>query len=362
MVYNLLEQNNKQSQTLVSPEQLAQEFPVSPEVNRRVETHRSAVKKILAENDPRLLVILGPCSIHDTKAALEYASLFKKASDCFADDLLLVMRTYFEKPRTTVGWKGLLSDPHLDSTFDINHGLKLARSLLLKLNELSIPTATEFLDTIIPQYLSELITWTAIGARTSESQIHRELASGLMMPVGFKNTTDGNIKIAVDAVHTAQHPHQLLTIDKKGLPCAIYTNGNPDCHIILRGSHLAPNYTDDFIRYATQLLANNHLRPQVMIDCSHGNSMKTYQNQCVVADSVAEKITQGTKTIFGVMIESNLVAGQQRLEKNQPLTYGQSITDACISWDETLPLLDKLAQAVRKRKTRMSQKSSLQFI
>ena len=265
------------------------------------------------------------------------------------------MRVYLEKPRTTLGWKGIISDPNLDGSFDINSGLKLARKLLLDLASIGLPTATEFLDTIIPQYLSDLISWSAVGARTSESQIHRELASGLRMPVGFKNSTDGNIKIAVDAVSTASYPHHYLSIDKDGTPIIVSTEGNDSCHIILRGGASEANYEKKYIKQSEDFLQQIKLHPTVMIDCSHGNSMKSSKGQPKVLEAIAKQISEGCKTISGVMIESNLVSGNQVLKSGKSLTYGQSITDECLSWVETLPLLDKLALAVNQRRNKKAQ-------
>jgi 3-deoxy-7-phosphoheptulonate synthase len=333
---------------LIKPIELINELPQSPRITETIQVARQSIAKILQGHDPRLMVIVGPCSIHDTNAALEYAHLLKEAADQYQDELLIVMRTYLEKPRTTVGWKGIISDPLLDGSFDINAGLKMARKLLLDINGIGLPTATEFLDTIIPQYLSDLISWVAIGARTTQSQMHRELASGLSMPVGFKNTTDGNFKIAIDAVHAARHAHHFLGITKEGVTSILSTTGNENCHIILRGSNSATNYSSENIKDAAAILKNTNLIPRLMVDCSHGNSMKDHQRQLLVVDSVCEQLISGTTEIFGVMLESNLVAGKQSHQHSGNLTYGQSITDACISWEETAPQLQKLALAVRR--------------
>lgn len=335
-------------QSLIKPEELIQEFPLTSYAADIISQARTAAANILHGKDNRLLVIVGPCSIHDRNAALEYAELLKKSAGHFADELFIIMRVYLEKPRTVLGWKGLISDPLLNGSFDINLGLKLARKLLLDLNGIGVPAATEFLDTIIPQYLSDMISWCAIGARTAQSQIHRELASGLSMPVGFKNTTDGNIKIAIDAVNAARHPHHFLGISKSGVTSIIRTRGNDDCHIILRGSNSTPNYSAENISEAAAMLRNENLKPRLLVDCSHGNSMKNYLRQSEVIDSIAAQIENGAQEICGVMLESNLLEGKQTLLPGEALQYGQSITDACISWEDTIPLLEKLALAVRK--------------
>ncbi|MEO8402172.1 MAG: 3-deoxy-7-phosphoheptulonate synthase [Gammaproteobacteria bacterium] len=342
---------------LISPSMLFKEFPVDSNLTNKIAQFRHTARRIIQGQDDRLLVIVGPCSIHDVKAALEFAEKLTRAATQYEDDLFLIMRVYFEKPRTTIGWKGLINDPRLDNSFDVNYGLALARKLLIDLNELNVPAGTEFLDTIIPQYLSELISWSAIGARTSESQLHRELASGLSTPVGFKNSTDGNIQIAIDAVNAARHPHHFLSIANDGSPVILNTTGNNFCHIILRGSNDQTNYSINQINAAAKLLKNIEQRPHLMVDCSHGNSMRHHQNQLIAARSVAEQIKQGSTVISGVMLESNLIAGNQRLEPNSTLNYGQSITDECIAWDETVPLLHELACAVRERRRLKSCKS-----
>jgi 3-deoxy-7-phosphoheptulonate synthase len=335
---------------LITPIDLINELPLSLLAAEMIKEARLSVTKILKGEDRRLLVIAGPCSIHDSEAALEYAHLLKKTADIYADDLLIIMRMYLEKPRTTIGWKGIISDPLLDGSFDINYGLKIARKMLLDINAIGLPTATEFLDTIIPQYLSDLITWVAIGARTAESQTHRELASGLSMPVGFKNTTDGNVKIAIDAVHAASHSHHFLGISKDGVTSILSTEGNKDCHIILRGSNTTSNYAAENVKEAAEALKNANLTPRLVVDCSHGNSMKEHERQALVVDSIVEQLTNGTTEICGVMLESNLVAGKQSHHRGENLTYGQSITDACMSWDETIPLLKKLARGVQSNR------------
>lgn len=338
--------------SLINPNQLAETLPLSQWALENIAFYRQTVKDILQRQQDRLLVIVGPCSVHDEQAALEYASKLRSTVARFADDLFFVMRVYFEKPRTNLGWKGLISDPHLDGSFDINMGLKRARKLLQEISALEVPIATEFLDTIIPQYLSEFITWGVIGARTTESQLHRELASGLPMPVGFKNTTDGNIKIAIDAVNTARHSHHFLSISKEGQTSIIRTNGNNDCHIILRGSNLAPNYFPNCIEETISTLTNAKLSAQIIVDCSHGNSNKDYLKQTLVVDSIATQIATGTNEIRGVMIESNLIEGKQLFKSKLDLVYGQSITDGCLSWDQTLPLFEKLSSAVKQRRNK----------
>lgn len=339
--------NNSQV-SLRKPHQLLDEFPLLPGANAVIRHARQTIANILKGHDKRLLIIVGPCSIHDTQAALEYAELLQAAATRFADELFIVMRVYFEKPRTTVGWKGFINDPFLDGSYDMNSGLRLARKLLLDLNHLGMPAGTEFLDTIIPHYLSDLISWSAVGARTSASQIHRESASGFPFPVGFKNNTDGNIKIAIDAVNVASHPHRFITIDKNGSLVITHTTGNPTCHVILRGSDHGPNYQMNQILHAANSLQEADLMPRLIVDCSHGNSMKNYALQKQVANSVIEQIENGSKIISGVMLESNLVAGKQTLAE-QPLVYGQSITDGCLAWTETLDLLERFASATSSR-------------
>lgn len=333
---------------MIKPSTLLTELPLPLSSQHAISLAKKTISHILWGLDKRLLVIVGPCSIHDTTAGLEYAHLLHRAARHYNDDLFIVMRAYLEKPRTTLGWKGLISDPFLNGKPHINEGLRLARSLLLDLSKLGMPAASEFLDTITPQYLSDLISWCAIGARTSESQLHRELASGLPMPVGFKNTTDGNIKTAIDAVCTAQKPHHFLSIDPEGYPTVFLTEGNPHTHIILRGSRSESNYSASHITLAGKLLRDAEVQTKLIIDCSHGNSGKNYLNQIQVVDQVATQLMHSCQLIAGVMIESNLVGGKQSLQPTK-LTYGQSITDECISWQETIPLLEKLALAMRKR-------------
>ena len=312
---------------------------------------RSQADAILRGEDDRLLAVVGPCSIHDPEAALEYAAKLKEVAKKIEKDVFVIMRVYFEKPRTTVGWKGLINDPALDDSFDINRGLRVARGLLLDLANMGIPSGTEFLDTISPQYIADLIAWGAIGARTTESQIHRELASGLSMPVGFKNGTGGSIQIALDAIQSSSRPHHFLSVTKQGVSAIVSTAGNDSCHLILRGGKSGPNYEKPEIEAAAAMLREQNLPASVMVDCSHGNSLKDYRNQPLVARNLANQIAAGSKEITSVMIESNLVEGNQKLAKDlSTLTRGQSVTDACIGWDDTVETLEFLAAAVRKRR------------
>ncbi|GIW08358.1 MAG: phospho-2-dehydro-3-deoxyheptonate aldolase [Dehalococcoidia bacterium] len=336
---------------LIPPAILIEEFPVTPEASVTVAEAREAITRVLRGEDDRLLVVVGPCSIHDVSAAREYANRLKELADELADELLIVMRVYFEKPRTTVGWKGLINDPHLDGSFNINHGLRLARGLLLDLAKLGMPAGTEFLDTITPQFIADLVAWGAIGARTTESQVHRELASGLSMPVGFKNGTGGSVQLAVDAVRAASLPHQFLSVTKQGVAAIVVTRGNDACHIILRGSTRGPNYRRDDVEAAAALLERCGLPARIMIDCSHGNSGKDPSRQPAVAADVAGQIAEGNEAIFGVMLESHLVGGRQDVDLGKPLVYGQSITDACLGWGDTVPVLKDLARAVRARRS-----------
>ena len=296
------------------------------------------------------MVVVGPCSIHDPKAALEYADLLKVARDKYAGELEVVMRVYFEKPRTTVGWKGLINDPDLDASFNINKGLRIGRQLLLDINAKGLPAGCEFLDMISPQYMADLVSWGAIGARTTESQVHRELSSGLSCPVGFKNGTDGNVKIAVDAVQAASRPHSFLSVTKGGHSAIVRTRGNDDCHIILRGGNDGPNYSAAHIQAASEVIEKAGLKPKIMIDASHANSSKKPENQPIVMDDVAQQIEAGDQRICGVMIESHLVAGRQDQVEGKPLVYGQSITDGCIDWETTERVLARLAEAVKVRR------------
>jgi len=329
--------------------ELQTEFPASENAARTTHETRQIIHRILHGEDDRILVIAGPCSIHDPVAALDYARRLKCVREDLTDDLLIVMRVYFEKPRTTVGWKGLINDPDLDGSFKINKGLRLARKLLLDINELGVPAGTEYLDLMSPQYVSDLVSWGAIGARTTESQVHRELASGLSCAVGFKNGTDGALKIAIDAIRSASQPHHFLSLTKAGRAAIFSTAGNHDCHIILRGGKM-PNYNDRSVMAAVQQLTGTDLPARLMIDFSHGNSAGQFQRQLEVGDDVAGQIARGEQHIMGVMIESHLQEGRQDNQPGVALAYGQSITDACISWDNTVPLLEKLAEAVRQRR------------
>jgi 3-deoxy-7-phosphoheptulonate synthase len=337
----------KWTKVVLPPVFLEEELPLTEKASDTVFKARAQIAEILHGRDRRLLVVVGPCSIHDPQAAREYASRLRHASDELSAELLLVMRVYFEKPRTTIGWKGLINDPHLDESFKINDGLRLARHLLLDLADMGVRAGTEFLDMITPQYLADLVSWGAIGARTTESQVHRELVSGLSCPVGFKNGTSGNVQIAVEAVQSAAHPHTFLGHTKHGQSAIFVTKGNPDCHIILRGGHKTVNYDEASVNGASALLEKSGLPAKLMIDCSHANSNKDHTRQPAVCREVADQLRRGSDKVIGVMIESNLVAGAQKLRKGKPLVYGQSVTDACIGWDDTLPLLRDLADAVR---------------
>jgi len=336
-------------ENLVSPAQLAQQIPLDPETANFILSSREEVERIIRGEDDRILVIIGPCSIHDTDAAIDYAQQLKVLHDKYKKDLLIVMRVYFEKPRTTVGWKGLISDPDLDKSFHVAKGLNLARNLLVDINKLGLPAGTEFLDMVTGQYISDLISWGAIGARTTESQVHRELASALSCPVGFKNGTDGNVKIAVDAIKASSVPHVLYSPDKSGQMCIYQTHGNPYAHVILRGGK-TPNYHQTDIESTCETLAKAELPKRVMVDCSHGNSFKDHTKQIDVAKSLAEQVKNGAHNIFGVMIESFIVEGQQAVVKGEPLTYGQSITDACINLDTSEEILSLLADAVASKR------------
>ncbi len=310
---------------------------------------RNEFRSILKKEDDRLAVMVGPCSIHDTEAALDYAKRLAEARSRYADDLLLIMRVYFEKPRTTVGWKGLINDPLRNGTYNINRGLRMARKLLLDLGAMGIPAATEFLDTITPQYICDLIAWGAIGARTTESQVHRELASGLSMPIGFKNGTTGCLQIAVDGIVSAEHPHCFLSVTKQGISAIVETTGNDSCHVILRGSNEGPNYSHEHVQQAWAIQQKAGIENRLMIDCSHGNSHKDWQRQHLVAEDVAAQLAAGEDHIGAVMIESNICSGNQK-GTDVPLKYGVSITDACVDWEGTLAILDTLAAGVRARR------------
>jgi 3-deoxy-7-phosphoheptulonate synthase len=334
---------------LAPPAHLMREFPCSDEASETTFASREAVHRILNKEDDRLLVVVGPCSIHDPAAAMEYARRLVEERSRLAGKLEVVMRVYFEKPRTTVGWKGLINDPDLNGSFQINKGLRMARELLRDINELGLPAGCEYLDMITPQYIADMVSWGAIGARTTESQTHRELASGLSCPVGFKNGTDGNIRIAIDAIRAASQPHHFLSVTKGGHSAIVSTNGNEDCHIILRGGK-APNYDAISVAFASRELTKAGLPERLMIDASHANSNKKAENQIKVCAEIGEQIAQGNRGIIGIMVESHLVAGRQDLVEGRDLLYGQSITDSCIGWDDTVKLLDSLAQAVERRR------------
>ena len=334
---------------VLAPQTLHEELPISDAAAQTVFDSRAAIKNILAGEDDRLLVIAGPCSIHDVKAAMEYAGRLKALRDELSADLEIVMRVYFEKPRTIVGWKGLINDPDLDGSFEINKGLRLARGLLLDLASQGMPAATEYLDLISPQYVADLVAWGAIGARTTESQVHRELASGLSCPVGFKNSTDGSLQVAIDAIRSAARPHHFLSVTKAGRSAIFSTAGNSDCHIILRGGR-QPNYDAASLDDAAQALEDAGLPPNLMVDCSHANSRKDPARQVEVAHTVARQLGHGDRRVMGVMLESHLVAGRQDWSADREPVYGQSITDACMSWDDTASVLRELAAGVRERR------------
>lgn len=339
---------------LSPPAHVLREFPATAQATRTTFEARQAIHRILHGADDRLLVVIGPCSIHDPAGALDYAQRIKEQAKLFKENLLVVMRVYFEKPRTTVGWKGLINDPNMDNSFRINDGLRLARKLLWEINELGVPAATEFLDMITPQYIADLISWGAIGARTTESQVHRELASGLSCPVGFKNGTDGNVKIAIDAIKAAQSPHHFLSVTKAGHSAIVSTAGNEDCHVILRGGK-EPNYDATNVDKACREMAAAGVSAKVMVDFSHANSRKQYKLQTEVAKDVAAQLANGDERIFGIMCESNLVEGRQDLVTDKKLEHGLSVTDACIGWDDTLEVLQFLAEGVRSRRVKLAE-------
>jgi 3-deoxy-7-phosphoheptulonate synthase len=339
----------RQIAELSPPAHLIREFPSGAGVSQLVYDTRQAIHRILHGMDDRMLVIVGPCSIHNPAAAREYAERLLEQRRRFAGELEVVMRVYFEKPRTTVGWKGLINDPDLDNSFRINKGLRTARELLLAINQMGVPAGSEFLDMITPQYIADLISWGAIGARTTESQVHRELASGLSCPVGFKNGTDGSLRIAFDAIKAASQPHHFLSVTKGGISAIVSTNGNEDCHVILRGGN-QPNFDAASVNAACNEAAEAALACRLMIDASHGNSRKKHENQIEVVADVAGQVAGGEHRIFGLMIESHLVAGRQDLKPGEPLNYGQSITDACVGWEDTVPMLERLADAVTRRR------------
>ncbi|HLJ75774.1 MAG TPA: 3-deoxy-7-phosphoheptulonate synthase [Acidobacteriaceae bacterium] len=355
MFYRTNDLRIRATKVVLPPVFLEEELPVSEAASATVFNARQEIVDILNRRDPRLLVVAGPCSIHDPAAARDYARLLKKAMAEFSQELRIVMRVYFEKPRTTLGWKGLINDPYLDESFRINDGLRLARRLLLDLAEMGVPAGTEFLDMISPQYVAELVSWGAIGARTTESQGHRQLASGLSCPVGFKNGTSGNVQIAIEAILSANHPHTFLGTSAHGQSAILFTSGNADCHIILRGGRETVNYDAASVQKTSELLEKAGLPARVMIDCSHANSRKDHARQPGVCRDVAAQIAAGDRRIVGVMLESNLVAGAQKLVPGKELVYGQSITDACIGWDETHALLGELAAAVRARRSKAAE-------
>lgn len=337
---------------LTPPNSMKAELPISEQITSVILQARQQIRDILHGRDnTRLLVIIGPCSIHDSDVALAYAERLKQIADRVNDQILIVLRTYFEKPRTTIGWKGLINDPHLDGTCDIGHGFALARKLLLKINEMGLPCATEFLDPVTPQYISDLISWAAIGARTTESQTHREMASGLSMPVGLKNGTDGGLQGALNAMIAARHPHSFIGINGEGLTSVIKTNGNPDRHIVLRGGGGRVNYNPQDISETLNFLTKEHIPRPILVDCSHGNSEKDHTRQVGVARSVVDQFTNGQSAIMGLLVESNLKSGNQKWEAGKSLEWGVSITDACIGWDETEQLLEELAEKIQKAST-----------
>ncbi len=337
------------SKPLIAPGVLAEDMPLPEVTAGQINRARRDIAAIMRGEDDRLLVITGPCSIHDPAAALDYAQNLRAAADRHADTLLVAMRVYFEKPRTVVGWKGLINDPDRDGSYRINQGLRLARQLLIDISAIGLPIATEFLDTTLGQYYADAVSWACIGARTVESQIHRELASGLSMPVGFKNRTDGNLQVAVDAIRSAAQPHWFSSLTREGAPAIMGTSGNTDTHLVLRGGTAGPNFSADHVREATTLLAKHQLPPHVMVDCSHANSGKDPARQPEVAAALAARIAAGDRAIASVMLESHLIGGAQSIDAS-PLTYGQSITDACLSWEQTLPVLSQLASAVQARR------------
>jgi 3-deoxy-7-phosphoheptulonate synthase len=334
---------------LVAPAVLEDSIPLDDAGSAAIARARAAIASIMSGSDDRVLVVVGPCSIHDPSAALEYASLLRAAAACHERELLVAMRVYFEKPRTVVGWKGLINDPDLDGTFDINKGLRTARRLMADVTALGLPIATEFLDTTLGQYFADLVSWGAIGARTVESQVHRELASGLSMPVGFKNRTDGDVQVAVDAIRSARHPHWFPSLTRDGAPACMQTTGNVDTHLVLRGGTRGPNHSAAAVRAAVRLLSKTNLPPFVMVDCSHANSGKDPNKQTAVAAGLALRISRGDRSVAAVMVESNLLGGSQDYRK-VPLVRGRSVTDACLPWKRTLPLISRLAEAVAARR------------
>lgn len=355
MKHNTDDLRIREIKELSPPAHVLREFPTTDYAAETTYDGRQAVHRVLHGADDRLVVVVGPCSIHDLASALDYARRLNAERERLAGDLLILMRVYFEKPRTTVGWKGLINDPHMDGSFKINEGLRLARKLLWEFNELGLPCATEFLDTITPQYTADLISWGAIGARTTESQVHRELASGLSCPVGFKNGTDGNLRIAVDAIKAAASPHHFLSVTKAGHSAIVSTNGNEDCHVILRGGKTT-NFDAVSIDAACTELGKAGLPARVMVDFSHGNSSKQFKLQLQVAEEVGSQVAAGDDRIFGVMIESHIFEGRQDLTPGKPLAYGVSVTDACLGWDDTISALDSLSAAVQKRRLTLAER------
>jgi len=346
----VFDQNITKIRPLVAPALLLEELPQTAVVRDTVKRGRKAVESVIAGKDDRLVVIVGPCSIHDPQAALDYAKRLHRLTAEVRNELVVVMRVYFEKPRTTVGWKGLINDPDLDDSYNINKGIRIARKLLLDINALGVPCGCEFLDTISPQFIADLVSWGAIGARTTECQLHRELASGLSMPIGFKNGTSGNVSIAVDAVVAAKHAHNFLSVSTQGLSSIVNTRGNGACHVILRGGRHGPNYEEPYIAEAREKCQKSGVEPRLMVDCSHGNSLKVHTNQPIVAANLGAQLAAGNHDIFGVMIESNINEGNQKLKPGQALNYGVSITDACINWDMTVSVLKGLAESVKQRR------------
>ena len=336
------------------PNDVISEFPITPPVSELVFKSRQNISDIIHGKDDRLVVVVGPCSIHDPLAAIEYAEKLKNLESSLSSELKIIMRVYFEKPRTTIGWKGLINDPNLDDSYDVNKGLREARKILLNINEIGLPAATEYLDIITPQYISDLISWGAIGARTTESQVHRELASGLSCPVGFKNSTNGSIQVAIDAIGSASQPHIFLSITKEGKSAIFNSSGNKDCHVILRGGKI-PNFESKFIKETSDLLSNSGNPSSLMVDMSHGNSQKQFKKQLLVNKDIADQIASGERSIFGVMIESNLVEGNQSIGPKESLTYGQSITDACVNWEDTEIMLNLLSSAVKSRRKNLEE-------
>lgn len=357
MSHNTDDLRIREIKELSPPAHIMRELVCTPEVSANVYGARHAIHNILNGLDDRLAVIIGPCSIHNPVAALDYARHLVAQRDRFKDDLEIIMRVYFEKPRTTVGWKGLINDPTLDGCFNINQGLRTARQVLIDVNRLGLPAGCEFLDMITPQYIADLVSWGAIGARTTESQVHRELASGLSCPVGFKNGTDGNVKITVDAINAASHSHHFLSVTKGGRSAIVCTVGNDDCHAILRGGK-EPNYDAANVDLACQRLSKAGLRERIMIDASHSNSHKDYRNQPLVVEDVAGQIEGGDTRIFGIMVESNLIDGRQDLVVGKPLVYGQSITDGCIGWESSVKVLERLSEAVKNRRKVIAQSAA----